>query len=400
MRTRQSLNFSLHIFRNKQIISLFILYSCKPNTTISQLDREKWQCISDLHHQHLNYIRWYDMRVNLPRIRGHMMISSCLNCCREIQENCSNPHSDIDAEKMPVEGPDGHTYKNKFCALGNGIKPENIKRWGYELICSEVGAYNETEKIQGIVNRCLVNESQNCHAQDKAILQNKCSWYYAPSLNITKYHTVCSPVKTCQPTPSINMTALKYAELKLKCHAYMLVVYHDGSFYKNFHCALCYGIGPTELQNPPDINYYPTISIFFEIPQNKPNRYKEANIKCHTSNSFETTEFELEMYFNLIGVSISMVTLLFLLALYSLVPALRTTPGKIIIGLSTSILMYQIVLLVSPQFTENAVACSITAIILHFAILSSFAWMSIMSFDVWKTFGRNSKSGNYRNPYT
>ena len=340
-----------------------------------------------------------------------MMISSCLNCSRELQENCSNPHSDIDAETMPVEGPDGHTYKNKFCALGNGIQPENIKRWGYELICNEVEAYNETEKIRATVDRCLVNESQNCHAQEKAFLQNNCSWYYAQSLNITKYHTVCSPVKTCLPTPSINMTALKYAELKLKCHAYMRVVYHNGSFYKNFHCALCYGIEPTELQNPPVIAYsYPTISIFFEIPKNKPNRYKEANIKYatnrtagtvnHTSNSFETTEFELEMYFNLIDVSISMVTLLFLLALYSLVPALRTTPGKIIIGLSTSILMYQIVLLVSPQFTESAVACSITAIILHFAILSSFAWMSTMSFDVWKTFGRNSKSGNYRNPYT
>ena len=325
------------------------------------------------------------------------MISSCLNCSWKLQENCSNPNSDIDVWKIPVEGPDGHTYKNRFCALGNGIKPEDIKNWRYELLCSKSRntsrAYNETEKIGGIINSCIKNESQNCLPQDQAFLRNNCTWYYAPPLNITKRHTVCSPVKTCPPTPAIGMPALKYADLRQKCHAYMRIVFHNGTYYKNFHCALCYGIEPTDIQNSPIISKFPTIAIFFEIPPNKPNRHE--NSFSEKTIDMEKTEFKLEMYFNLIGLSVSMVTLLFLLALYSLVKELRTTPGKIIIGLSISILVYQTVLLASPKLTGNTVVCSITAIFLHFAILSSFAWMSIMSFDVWKTFGKNSK-WNYR----
>ena len=342
--------------------------------------------------------------MNLPRIKGHAMISTCLNCSRQLQKKCSNSElgSEIDAEKFPVEGPDGHTYKNRFCALGNRIKPEDIKIWRFELLCRKMGAYNETEKIQEIINSCIRNRDQNCYSQDHEYLRRNCTWYFAPPPNITKRHTVCSPVKTCPQTPEINTTALKYEKLRQKCHAYMRVVYHDGTFYKNFHCALCYGIGPTDLRNPPIITLFPTIAIFFEIPKQKPKQEAiieyatnftngTVNISSNSSVQNQKTKLALEVYFHLIGLSISMVTLVFLITLYSLVKELRTTPGKIIIGLSTSILVYQIILLASPQFTENAVPCSIAAVCLHFAILSSFAWMSIMSFDVWKTFGKNSK---------
>ena len=329
------------------------------------------------------------------------MISSCLNCPQKLREDCSKelPHSEIDTEKIPVEGPDGHTYKNRFCALGNGIKPADIKTWGYELLCRKKEPYNEPKKIREIINNCIKNKSHNCLSQDRKYLQNKCTGYYAPPLNITKRHTVCSPVKTCPQTPDFNITAPKYAELRQKCHAYMRVVFHNGTYYKNFHCALCYGIEPTDIQNPPGNIIIPTIAIFFEVPQQKPNQKADMNYATNftasavniSSSSSQKTKVALEKYVHLTGLSVSMVTLLFLLILYSLVKELRTTPGKIIIGLSISILLYQTMLLASSQLTENAVTCSITAICLHFAVLSSFAWMSIMSFDVWKTFGKNSK---------
>ena len=329
------------------------------------------------------------------------MISSCLNCSEKLQKNFLNPLDPVtDAAKMPVEGSDGYTYKNRFCALGNGVNSHSVKSWGYEIFCSKVEGYNETEKLREIINSCIKNENQNCLPQDQAFLRYNCTWYRAPPLNITKKHTICSPVQTCPSTPLIIITSPEYDELRLKCDAYMRVVYHNGTYYKNFHCAMCYGIGPEDIQNPPVISFFPTISIFFEIPEphhNEKSKMKylsnsTAGIMNNASKSSETTGSKWEMYFNLIGVSISMATLLLLLALYSLVKELRTTPGKIIIGLSTSILVYQTVLLASLLFTENAVECSIAAIFLHFAILSTFAWMSVMSFDVWKTFGKNSKS--------
>lgn len=373
---------------------------CKPNTTISYVERSKWQCIGDLHRQHVKHLQWFNEEFGVPQIKGHAMISSCLNCSDKLQKNCSNPlDSDTDAAKMPVEGPDGHTYKNRFCALGNGINSRNVKSWGYEIICSKLEGYNKIEKLREIISRCIKNESQNCLPQDEAFLHHNCTWYRAPPLNITKEHTVCSPVEACPSTPAINITALEYDQLRLKCDAYMRVVYHNGIYYKNFHCAMCHGIGPEDIQNPPIVSFFPTISIFFEIPKphhNENNKIKylsnaTSGIINNASKSSETTASKWETYFNLIGLSISMATLLLLLALYSLVKELRTTPGKIIIGLSTSILVYQTILLATPMFTGNAVECSIAAIFLHFAILSTFAWMSVMSFDVWKTFGKNSK---------
>ena len=331
------------------------------------------------------------------------MISSCLNCSGGLQKDCSNPPDpDTDEAKIPVEGPDGHTYKNRFCALGNGINSHSVKSWGYELICNKLKGYNKTQKLRDIINSCIKNEDKNCLPQDEAFLRHNCTWYRAPPLNITKSHTVCSPVETCPHTPDINITALEYHELRLKCEAYMRVVYRNGTYYKNFHCALCHGIRPVEIQNPPHIGFGPTISIFFEIPKPRPHHDNEktkieypsnvtAGIISNGSKSSDTFTSKWDTYISLISLSISMATLLLLLALYSLVKELRTTPGKIIIGLSTSILVYQTVLLASPLFTEDAVECSITAICLHFAILSTFAWMGVMSFDVWKTFGKSSK---------
>ena len=262
------------------------------------------------------------------------MISSCLNCSEKLQKNCLNPLDPVtDAAKMPVEGSNGYTYKNRFCALGNGVNSHSVKSWGYEIFCSKVKGYNETEKLREIINSCIKNENQNCLPQDQAFLRYNCTWYRAPPLNITKKHTICSPVQTCPSTPPIIITSPEYDELRLKCDAYMRVVYHNGTYYKNFHCAMCHGIDPEDIQSPPAISFFPTISIFFEIPTTT------AGIMNNVSKSSETTWSKWEMYFNLIGVSISMATLLLLLALYSLVKELRTTPGKIIIGLSTSILV-------------------------------------------------------------
>ena len=349
--------------------------SCKPNTTITQEEREKWQCISDLYHQPALKPPppWYPENVRLPRIKGHRMISHCLKCSQELKKNCSNPDRNDDAGLIPVEAPDGHTYRNKFCAWGNGIRPEDLRSWTFELLCPK--SRNNSERIA--MQECL--ESRSCYLKVEEYLRKTCTWYYAPAFNVTKNQTVCSPVETCPQTPVANMSASRYAELRLKCGAYMRIVYHNGSFYKNFHCALCNGVELLDLQTPPTPMQV-SISIFFLSPEMTRKLYD-------TENRTTQTEF----MFHLIGLSVSMATLLFLVAVYSCVQPLRTTPGKIILGLSCSILAYNIILMISTQFTKNAVACSITAMFLHFSTLWSFAWMSVMSFDVWQTFGRGSK---------
>lgn len=86
-----------------------------------------------------------------------------------------------------------------------------------------------------------------------------------------------------------------------------------------------------------------------------------------------------------IGCIVSMVSLCFLLVTYILFPELRNLPGKIIINLAISLLLYQSVYF-SAIKNDDQDTCLAVAVVLHFFILASFAWMNVMAYDVHRTF--------------
>ena len=89
---------------------------------------------------------------------------------------------------------------------------------------------------------------------------------------------------------------------------------------------------------------------------------------------------------SLIGCIVSMVSLVLLLITYILFAELRINlPGKIIINLALSLLLYQSVFL-SAAKTDDQDTCLAVAVLLHFFALSSFTWMNVMAYDVHRTF--------------
>ena len=86
-----------------------------------------------------------------------------------------------------------------------------------------------------------------------------------------------------------------------------------------------------------------------------------------------------------IGCIVSMVSLVLLLITYILFAELRNLTGKIIINLALSLLLYQSVLF-SAVKTETQEICLAVAVLLHFFVLSSFTWMSVMAYDVRRIF--------------
>ncbi|XP_068753214.1 latrophilin receptor-like protein A [Montipora capricornis] len=100
------------------------------------------------------------------------------------------------------------------------------------------------------------------------------------------------------------------------------------------------------------------------------------------------------------GCITSMASLLLLLAKYTLFSELRNLPGRIIINLSLSLLLYQGVFLAALK-TYSHEQCQAIAILLHYFVLCSFTWMNAMAYDVHKTFtssdgGRGSnRQGNH-----
>ncbi|XP_074649274.1 uncharacterized protein LOC141904568 isoform X2 [Tubulanus polymorphus] len=87
-----------------------------------------------------------------------------------------------------------------------------------------------------------------------------------------------------------------------------------------------------------------------------------------------------------IGQSISIVCLTLLLIIYSVLPTLRNVPGKSVMCLSAALLVGQLFFLVGPSAADNHYACVSLAVAIHFMFLSVFTWMNVLAVDLASTF--------------
>ncbi|EDO28142.1 predicted protein, partial [Nematostella vectensis] len=79
-------------------------------------------------------------------------------------------------------------------------------------------------------------------------------------------------------------------------------------------------------------------------------------------------------YLTAVCMSLSVISMSFLLLTYRLFKELRTIPGINMMNLAASLLMAQLLWLVSGAFTLGPVFCTITACFLHYLFLVSFLW--------------------------
>ena len=98
-----------------------------------------------------------------------------------------------------------------------------------------------------------------------------------------------------------------------------------------------------------------------------------------------------EAYFVLtyIGCSLSVIACVLLLVTYGLFKELRTLPSKIVMNLSVAIIVGILLILLGGPITVAFLTielCASVAILLQYFFLSQFSWMSIMSFEMTRTF--------------
>ncbi|PVD19458.1 hypothetical protein C0Q70_19947 [Pomacea canaliculata] len=96
---------------------------------------------------------------------------------------------------------------------------------------------------------------------------------------------------------------------------------------------------------------------------------------------------------------VSIVSLLLVLITYSLLPKLRNVPGIIVMSLSASMLMMQVLMLLMS--IPRGWLCLAVAWLLHLSLLATFLWNSALAFDLAFTlrsqsFGRMSKRSRGR----
>ena len=86
------------------------------------------------------------------------------------------------------------------------------------------------------------------------------------------------------------------------------------------------------------------------------------------------------------GTIVSIVSNCFLLVVYLSFKQLRNLPGKCLISLLSAMLCNHIIFLCAAKFQQDELYCKAIAICLHFFVLASFWWMSVMAFDTANAF--------------
>ena len=86
------------------------------------------------------------------------------------------------------------------------------------------------------------------------------------------------------------------------------------------------------------------------------------------------------------GTVVSIVSNCFLLVVYLSFKQLRNLPGKCLISLLSAMLCNHIIFLCAAKFQQVELYCKAIAICLHFFVLASFWWMSVMAFDTANAF--------------
>ena len=284
------------------------------------------------------------------------------------------------------------TYKNIFCARCN--EALHTAFWEVSFSCPE-----------------WFDVSNLSLSRDLRLLQDRCYLQKRPVYDSLKR---CIP----RPRPSIKSDPTKGNTLcKAECLGYAILVYSRSKLktFRNPQRAFCYGIELVDLEisvrddnlDPPDsIIKLPDLTILFEfIPTSKisikvvdqpkrsedrPTTYFHDEACGNFSKNFNKTREILRknkflQHLSFIGSVVSIVSLVLLLVTYVLFAELRNLPGKIMLNLTISLLLYESVFL-SAGKKDHQLVCLVVAVLFHLFALSSFTWMNVMAYDVHRTF--------------
>lgn len=123
-----------------------------------------------------------------------------------------------------------------------------------------------------------------------------------------------------------------------------------------------------------------------EYEINEKDGYEVISVNvCAEEGSYLLNLSQIHYLLDEVTLSLSIICLILHLLVYGILKELRNCPGKILMSLSSCILCGHIFLLVG-QHINNYWLCYICSVLTYFGYLSSFIWMHVMAFDIYRTF--------------
>lgn len=129
--------------------------------------------------------------------------------------------------------------------------------------------------------------------------------------------------------------------------------------------------------------YSPTYDLIFSEHEYK---HENGTIYVCLGSRSEIMETLVQQYTTLIVLSISLCCLSFHFIFYGCFSHLRSWHGRNLLCLCVSLFLAQLLLLTGTQAAQNERLCLFVSVCLHYFWISSFCWLNVLSFDIWKTF--------------
>ncbi|XP_057311654.1 uncharacterized protein LOC130649400 [Hydractinia symbiolongicarpus] len=95
----------------------------------------------------------------------------------------------------------------------------------------------------------------------------------------------------------------------------------------------------------------------------------------------------VEYYVSIVGTSLSILSYAWIIVTFILFKELRTLPGLNTLGMCSSLLVADIFFLLATTSNASYHLCLSVAIFLHWSLLVSFTWCTVIAFDLVSTFG-------------
>ncbi|EDO34420.1 predicted protein [Nematostella vectensis] len=115
------------------------------------------------------------------------------------------------------------------------------------------------------------------------------------------------------------------------------------------------------------------------------NFTQEYNVLPSGAGRGRTHDLNALSALTIAGCALSMISLVVLIFSYAVLPELRNLPGRVVLSLAITMLLYHLLYFLVNQSDTRAL-CVAVAVSLHFALLSAFCWMNVLAFDVHHTF--------------
>ena len=273
-------------------------------------------------------------------------------------------------------------YKNKHCAQCNYVNDTD---------CLDVETINQGQSdLFNFYNmKYLVDFTQDITEQPKCAINE----FYDP------YGHKCRPAYCLEPlTMTANGECLCSHNVTFDVEMCMAFHGNNQSVYFNLTCPVTY-INTTYEVLHNDSIYFKSLNLtvskedYFKINDTTTVICVDSFHREMSSvkRSFIFPDSLVESSITITGYSISLISMIFFIVVHLHYSQLRNLPGKLILSLVFVLFFAQLMFLLLPVVQDIPWLCQTCAIVTHYLYLSSFFWMNVISFDIWKKFDQHCK---------